>query len=120
MKICAGASLILENYRPPACNCIQKETPALVFSFEFCQIFIDIFFTEHFQVQMTASCTLTLFSAKYVVQSICFETDHEIFVLLFKAKNTLTSSSMESSTYHPPIIVKNMFFFICRYKNSCF
>ena len=32
-------------------------------------------FTEHFQVQVTASCNL--FSAKYVVQSMCFETSHE-------------------------------------------
>ena len=57
---------------PPAC----KETPTLVFSSEFCQI-LRTFFTEHFQVQVTASCTLTLVSAKYAVQSTCFETDHE-------------------------------------------
>ena len=29
----------------------KKKTPVLVFSYEFCQIFNDIFFTEYFQVQ---------------------------------------------------------------------
>ena len=35
------------NNRPQACNSIEKETLALVFSWEFCEIFKNIFFTEH-------------------------------------------------------------------------
>ena len=44
------------------------------FSMNFAK-FYGHFFTEHLQVQVTTSCAL--FSAKYVVQSICFETKHE-------------------------------------------
>ena len=32
---------------PEACNFIKKETLAQVFSFEFCEIFKNTFFTEH-------------------------------------------------------------------------
>ena len=39
--------------------------------------FLRAFFAEHFQVQVTACCALTLFYPKYVVQSICYEKDRE-------------------------------------------
>ena len=39
--------------------------------------FLRTLFTEHFQVQVPASWTLTLFSAKYVVQIIPIEADYE-------------------------------------------
>ena len=40
-------SLFQYNCRPQARNFIQKETLAQVFSCEFCEIFKNIFFTEH-------------------------------------------------------------------------
>ena len=36
-----------ENTQAQACNFIKKETLALVFSCELCEIFKDTFFTEH-------------------------------------------------------------------------
>ena len=33
--------------RPQACNFIKKDTLAQVFSYEFCEIFKNTFFTEH-------------------------------------------------------------------------
>ena len=40
-------SLFLESCRPDACNLLKKETLALVFSCEFCEISRNTFFTEH-------------------------------------------------------------------------
>ena len=40
-------------FRPPACNFIKKETLVQVFSYEFCEISINTFFTK--QLWVTAS-----------------------------------------------------------------
>ena len=42
-----------ENTQTQACNFIKKETMVLVFSYEFCEIFKNTFFTEH--LRATAS-----------------------------------------------------------------
>ena len=39
---------------PEACNFIKKETLAEVFSFEFCEIFKNTFFTEHLRATASA------------------------------------------------------------------
>ena len=38
---------LIINRSPQACNFIKKETLALVFSWEFCEISKNTFFTEH-------------------------------------------------------------------------
>ena len=64
--------------------------------------FLWTFFTEHFQVQLTASCTLTLFSTKYIV----LKQTMKIFVQQqFKA--------YDFKFYRE-------FHVICSYQNSCF
>ena len=46
-------------FRPQVCIFIKKETLAQVFSYEFCKIFKNTFFTEHFRT--TASDTHNVF-----------------------------------------------------------
>ena len=43
-----------ENEENEACNFIKKETLAQVFSFELCDIFKNIFFTEHLRATASA------------------------------------------------------------------
>ena len=42
-------NIIITKVRPKTCNFIKKETLAQMFSFEFCRIFKNAFFTEHLQ-----------------------------------------------------------------------
>ena len=49
---CAGVSFLIK-LQVEACNFIKKDVLTEVYSYEFCKIFKNTFFTEHFQ--MTAS-----------------------------------------------------------------
>ena len=53
----------LEAFFKKACNFIKKESLAQVFSCEFCEIFKNTFFTEHFRT--IASATLTVFRESF-------------------------------------------------------
>ena len=46
--------------KEPACNFIKKETLAKVFSWEFCEIFKDTFFTEHLWTTASEYCDTKL------------------------------------------------------------
>ena len=50
--------LLISKIRPGACNFIIKETLALVFSCDFCEISKNTFFTEH--LWATASVDITI------------------------------------------------------------
>ena len=50
--------LTVKHLRPEACNFIKKETLAKVFSCEFCEIFKNSIFTEHFQATASAIWTI--------------------------------------------------------------
>ena len=52
-------------FKPKACNFIKKETPAQMFSCEFCEIFRNTFFTEH--LWKTASIFLISFDVSFKV-----------------------------------------------------
>ena len=47
--------MLNKNKNPEACIFIKKETLAQVFSCEFCQIFKNIFFTEHIMVTLSVN-----------------------------------------------------------------
>ena len=53
-----------------AYNFIKKENMAQVFSCEFCKIFKNTSFTEHFRATASACCTKALFSFHIINQNI--------------------------------------------------
>ena len=61
------------------CNFIKKETLAQVFSYEFCEIFKNIFFTEHLRATALIQCikeklSLAHFTYKWKVIEISIKT----------------------------------------------
>ena len=85
---CARVSLLIKlqasgNFIASGCNCLKKETPAQVFSCEFCKIFKNSFFTKH--LWMTASVHFNLISIRIrVTEFHCsFKILNKFYQILF-------------------------------------
>ena len=57
-----NSNFFFQNHPPEvfyeACNLIKKETLAQVFCSEFCKIFKNTFFTEHFRATVSVLCLI--------------------------------------------------------------
>ena len=62
---CARVSLLIK-LQPTACNFIKKETLAQVFSCEVCEIFKNIFLTEHLWTTASESLTKVIYIVIFV------------------------------------------------------
>ena len=69
-----GKHLCRSLFYNASCNFIKKDTPAKVFSREFCEIFKNTFFTEHLweiaSININSRSSRSQISAKYVVLKI--------------------------------------------------
>ena len=55
-----SATLLKRRLWPKACNVIKKETLALVFYYEFCEISKNTLFTEHLRATASVNCNMEL------------------------------------------------------------
>ena len=67
---------------PEAYNFIKKETVALVFSCEFCKIFIKTFFTEHLQWLLLKFPTSLLMYSKKILKKCIRSSDKRLYSFL--------------------------------------
>ena len=69
--LCQGLFLI--KLQVSTCNFIKKQTLTQAFSCEFCEIFKNIFFVEHFWVTASFQVSRKSISASQVIPSIAFK-----------------------------------------------
>ena len=65
--------------KPQACNFIKKEAPTQVFSFEFCEIFKNTFFTEHLRWLLLFWSIINLEHGIMETNWAYFDSLHELF-----------------------------------------